>query len=116
MKCIYCKQELKGRSDKKFCDSNCKSAWHNARTNPREAEIQQINKILRRNRSILRFCSPQGKTTVKKSFLTDRGFDFKYHTQIYKTKNNNVYYLCYDYGFMLLEEEKVLIIRKQGYM
>jgi len=116
MKCLYCDEEIKGRSDKKFCDNNCKSAWHKAQANPKEAEIKRINKILRRNRSVLKFYSPQGKTTVRKKFLVDQGYNFKYFTQVYKTKNDNVYYLCYDYGFMLLEDEKVLIIQKQDYM
>ena len=116
MKCNYCQKEIKGRSDKKFCSVDCKSAWHNSRINPSEAEIKKINSILRKNRSILRYCSPQGKTTVKKEFLIQLKFNFDYFTQIYTTKNNNSYFLCYDYGYLLLPENKVLIINKQAYM
>ncbi len=27
--CLYCKETLKGRSDKKFCNVQCKSDYHN---------------------------------------------------------------------------------------
>ncbi len=116
MKCLYCNEEVKGRSDKKFCDISCKSAWHNSHINPAEKEIKRTNSILRKNRSILRFCSPQGKTTVRKELLVRQNFNFKYFTQVYTTSNNNIYYLCYDYGYLLLPDDKVLIIQKQPYM
>ncbi len=115
-KCVYCGEVLKGRTDKRFCDANCRSAWHNANTNPGETEIKKINKILRKNRSLLRFFSPEGKTTIKKDLLGKSGFRFKYLTQVYTTKAGNTYRLCYDYGYLILEEDKVLIIKKQKYM
>jgi predicted nucleic acid-binding Zn ribbon protein len=114
--CIYCGTKLKGRTDKKFCDDQCRNAWHNSNPNRSEAFIKKINKILRKNRSIMRFSSPEGKTTVRKDFILGLGFDFNYFTNHYTTKNNNTYHFCYDYGYLLLEDEKVLIVRWQKYM
>ncbi|MCD4727287.1 MAG: hypothetical protein K8R46_06480 [Pirellulales bacterium] len=64
----------------------------------------------------MRFASPQGKTTVRKDFLLGLGFDFDYFTNLYTTKNNNTYYFCYDYGYLLIEDKKVLIVRWQKYI
>lgn len=114
--CIYCGESMKGRTDKRFCNEQCRNAWHNSKPNKSEAFIKNINKILRKNRSILRFASPEGKTTVKKDFLLGLGFDFNYYTNLYSTKNKNTYYFCYDYGYLILENTKVLIVRWQNYM
>lgn len=114
--CIYCGNTLKGRIDKRFCDNQCRNAWHNSNPNRSEAFVKGVNKILRKNRSILRFVSPEGKTTVRKDFLFDLGFNFNYITNIYQTKNKNVYHFCYDYSYLKLEDEKVLIVKWQNYM
>lgn len=114
--CLYCGNQLKGRNDKRFCDHQCRNAWHNSNQNRSEAYIKGINKILRKNRAILRYASPEGKTTVRKDFLLDLGFNFNYITNTYQTKNKNTYNFCYDYGYLKLEDEKVLIVKWQNYM
>ncbi|MEA3445762.1 MAG: hypothetical protein U9R19_13665 [Bacteroidota bacterium] len=116
MGCKYCGNEMKGRTDKIFCDNQCRSAFHNSMSNNKEEFVRLINKKLRKNRMILKFTSPQGKTTVRREFLGDKGFDFNYFTNIYKTQSGNSYYMCYDYGCMYLPEDKVLIINWQPYM
>jgi hypothetical protein len=115
--CGYCNKDLKGRSDKRFCDIQCKSAYHNSNTNPNEALIKDINKQLRRNRGALRQACPMGKATVPKEFLKKLGMDFRYLTHTWKSKNGNLYFFCYDYGYMPVEDQKkVLIIQQQDYM
>ena len=76
----------------------------------------QVNATLRKNRSILKQASPQGKTTVQRQVLEQAGFDFRYYTNHFRTQRGNVYLFCYDYGYLLLPEEKVLIVNKQPYM
>lgn len=114
--CLFCNKELNGRMDKKFCDVHCRSAYHNSVANKDEDQIKKVNKILRKNRSILKFASPQGKTTINKSFLVDREFNFNYLTSTYESKAGNTYKFCYDYGYMLLDAGKVLIVNWQPYM
>lgn len=116
MDCIYCGKTIKGRMDKKFCDSQCRGAFHNSNKNEKEEFIRRVNKKLRKNRMVLRFASPLGKTTVRRTFLSEKGFDFNYFTNIYKTSSGNSYYMCYDYGWMALADKKVLIINWQPYM
>ncbi len=76
----------------------------------------KVNAALRKNRSILKQLSPKGKTTIPRQYLELAGFDFRYLTQLYRTQRGNTYHLCYDYGYLLLPEEKVLIVNWQPYM
>ncbi|SIR30870.1 hypothetical protein [Pontibacter lucknowensis] len=116
--CQQCGSKMTGRMDKRFCSNQCRANAHNAgrRQNSGEQLILNINSILRRNRTILKQASPQGKTTTHKQVLQLAGFDFRHHTHLYRTKQGNTYYFCYDYGYFLLPEEKVLIVNWQPYM
>jgi hypothetical protein len=48
--------------------------------------------------------------------LERAGFDFRYFTNLYRTQKGNTYHFCYDYGYLLLPEDKVLIVNQQPYM
>lgn len=53
-KCLNCDKPItKGRSDKKFCDSNCKDEYNNAAKIAEGKEISKINTILKGNRRVL---------------------------------------------------------------
>jgi hypothetical protein len=78
--------------------------------------IQKVNAILRRNRTLLKQASPVGKTTLRREVLQLSGFDFRHFTHLYRTKQGNTYHFCYDYGYFLLPDEKVLIVNWQPYM
>jgi hypothetical protein len=116
--CLQCSAAIVGRSDKRYCSDQCRHLANNTvkRQSQGERRIHQVNTALRRNRSILKQLSPQGKTTIPRQYLELAGFDFRYLTQIYRTQKGNTYHLCYDYGYMLLPEEKVLIVNWQPYM
>jgi len=115
--CLFCNTEIKGRSDKRFCDSQCKSAYHNQTPDSKEAFIKKVNKQLRKNRKALRQACPKGKATVKMDFLTSLGMDFRYLTHTWKNSNKDIYYFCYDYGYTKAREKgKVVIIQLQEYM
>jgi hypothetical protein len=81
-----------------------------------ELIMRRLNSVLRKNRSILRKASPQGKTTIRRQVLELAGFDFRYITHQFRTQKGNVYNFCYDYGYLLLPEEKMLIVNHQSYM
>jgi hypothetical protein len=78
-----------------------------------------MNQILRKNRNILKSLCPQGKATVRRTVLKQRGYDFNQFTSLFVTQSRQAYYLCYDFGFTPLVEhgvEKALIINRQPYM
>ncbi|SIR46160.1 hypothetical protein [Pontibacter lucknowensis] len=116
--CTQCGTAIVGRSDKRYCSDSCRHLANNTvkLQNQHERRILQTNAALRKNRSILKQLSPQGKTTLPRQYLELAGFDFRYLTQVYRTQKGNTYHLCYDYGYMLLPEEKVLIVNWQPYM
>jgi len=115
-KCLSCGELIIGRSDKKFCTDQCRYMFNNKIKREHEKLIIEINRILRHNRKILKQFNPEGKTTIKKEYLKKFDFDFRYHTHTYKTKNDNVYKFCYEYGYLEIENEKVLIVNWQPYM
>lgn len=116
--CLACNKELKGRSDKKFCDMQCRSTYHNANRPSHELSIQRINSDLRRNRSLLAHFCPSGKSTVDKGVLAKLGYKFELFTHIFPF-TTGTYFFCYEYGYLPLVEkdiEKMLIVHKQKYM
>lgn len=87
--CLECGEPLKGRADKKFCDDQCRSNYNNRANSDSTAEIRNINNILRKNRRILSaIVSPEGKGKISKAKLTDKGFNFKYHTHTHHAERN----------------------------
>lgn len=112
-KCLECDEPLRGRADQKFCSDACRNAYNNKKLSGSSNYIRKINRILKKNHSILEELNPTGKTTVFKSVLLKNGFNFSYFTHIYKTRNQKVYYFCYDQGFLVLDNNKYLLVRRE---
>ncbi len=115
--CLQCGEKIIGRIDKRFCDAQCRNGFNNKLKRVSEKQIIEINRILRRNRKILKQFNPAGKTTVRKEYLEKLDFDFKFHTHTFTTSHNNTYKFCYEYGYLGVEDGlKVLIVNEQPYM
>ncbi|KAA9345886.1 hypothetical protein [Adhaeribacter soli] len=116
--CLHCGIPISGRSDKQYCTDQCRANARNSRKTEDKAEryMKQVNQVLRTNRQILHKASPEGKTTLRRQVLELAGFDFRHFTSVYRTQKGSTYYFCYDYGYLLLPEEKVLIVNQQLYM
>ncbi|MGB5387741.1 MAG: hypothetical protein WBN20_13235 [Eudoraea sp.] len=116
--CLACEKELKGRSDKKFCDTQCRSIYHNTNRPTHELSIRRINSKLRRNRRLLAHFCPSGKSIVEKEVIAKLGYRFELFTHIFPF-NSGTYFFCYEYGYLPINEkgtEKMLIVHKQKYM
>jgi hypothetical protein len=114
--CLKCGERLIGRIDKKFCSDQCRFEYNNKKKRIHEAAILNINQKLRKNRSILKSLNPVGKTTVRRSLLNNMGFSFDFFTHTFRTDKGAVYYFAYDFGYTLIEEEKVVLVTYQRYM
>ncbi len=116
-KCAACGKTLKGRVDKKFCDDYCRNNYNNQQKakGSHSNYVRNINNSLLKNRKILEGLLPEtedmAKTTHDK--LQQKGFVFKYHTHTYKNKKEQVYYFCYDYGYLPLENNWYLLVRRK---
>ena len=52
------------------------------------------------------------KTKVKKETLLKHGFLFEYCTGTYTTKAGNIYYYVYDQGYLALENDFYLLVKR----
>lgn len=114
--CPECQDEYSGRSDKKFCSDACRSAYHNRKNAEDTIFMRSINKILRDNRNILELLNPDGKVSVPRDKLLDRGFKFRYFTNEFRSKNGTLYHFCYDYGYLVSEKDWVTIVKRKEYV
>ena len=111
--CLDCGAPVKGRTDKKFCDDQCRSNYNNRLKINTDGFIKQINQILKKNRQALEKLNPEGKTRINKSKLLEQGFNFTYFTHVYETQKGQTYKFCYEYGYLELDENELLLVRKE---
>ncbi|MEX6688997.1 hypothetical protein QTN47_15925 [Danxiaibacter flavus] len=113
--CLACNKPLLGRTDKKFCNDYCRNAFNNQRKPANNSYIRSINNQLLKNRRILESLLPATEEMSKasKDKLTQLGFVFKYSTHSYVNKKGNVYFFCYDYGYLPLDNDVYLIVKRR---
>ncbi|HDZ13801.1 hypothetical protein LCGC14_1241690 [marine sediment metagenome] len=117
--CPVCGSPVKGRSDKVFCSTKCKSINQYENRLEDEKFYLKVDRQLKVNRKLLKRYNRSGFTTVRKSELILEGFDPKFFTHYWKNKKGDVYLFCYDYGFLSLKKDskdKYLIVKWQAYM
>ncbi len=113
--CKNCGDSFHGRADKKFCSDHCRNSFNNKANSDSNNYVRNINNILRKNRRILEALNPNGKANVHKKQLEKEGFLFDYHTSIYTTKTGNVYFFCYEHGYLALDKGYyTLVVRKES--
>lgn len=113
-KCLDCGSEIKGRADKKFCSDYCRNAYHNQVNKDSNNLIRNTNNRLRKNYRILdSFTLKDGKTTTPKAKLLDKGFDFDFITSLYTTKKGTVYFFVYDLGYLPLDNDFYMIVKRE---
>lgn len=111
--CEYCGKLVYGRSDKKFCDDNCRSSFNNERRVVDSKEMRNIINVLKLNRKILESIVAGGieKVRVPKEKLIRLGYNFRYHTETNTNWKGDFYTYCFDYGFLQLENNWLLVLR-----
>ena len=74
--------------------------------------MRNTNNKLRKNYRILSELNVDGKSKTTRSKLLGKGFDFEYFTNILNTKSGNTYYFVYDQGYMALENDFFILVKK----
>lgn len=119
-RCKHCNEELEGRSDKNFCSPYCKSAFHYEKNKPKaHSRFKLVDNQIKTNRRILSSFNKAGKATVRKEDLENSGFNPNYFTNYWKNQKGEVYFFCYEYGFLKKKENnkmKYVLIKWQDYM
>ena len=113
--CLSCGEPIKGRSDKKFCNDYCRNNYNNQLKSATHSQVRIINNVLAKNRRILQTLLPDDKETVKtnREQLLLKSFSFMYITHTYTTKTGKTYFFCYDYGYLPLDNDWFLIVKKK---
>jgi hypothetical protein len=115
--CLICGKPLKGRVDKKFCDDYCRNNYNNQQKakSSHSSYVRNVNNALLKNRKVLETILSDGEETAKtnKDKLLRLGFQFKYLTHNFTNKSGKTYYYCYDYGYLSLENDWYLIVKRK---
>lgn len=114
--CAECGERLLGRADKKFCSDACRNAFNNKNNSDANNLVRNINNTLRKNRRILEqhlAGSADGKVRVPLKKLAARGFNPDYFTNIYTTKTGSKYHFCYEYGYLMLDDDYFMIVKRE---
>ena len=114
-KCLECGISFKGRIDKKFCSDQCRISFNNKLNSDGNNYVRNVNNILRKNRRILLALNPDGKSRVPREKMRSKGFDFKYFTSTYTTKEGAQYFYCYEQGYLPIEKEQCLLVIKKDF-
>ena len=100
--CLECGEKIVGREDKKFCSDSCRNAYNNKINKDSTNYMRNINNKLH----------VEGKTKTTRAKLMSKGFDFEFFTSILNTKTGNTYYFLYDQGYMILENDYYMLVKK----
>ncbi|MGZ4061408.1 MAG: hypothetical protein ACXVP0_00485 [Bacteroidia bacterium] len=110
--CLECGELLYGRCDKKFCDDYCRNLHNNKLNSDETNYIRKVNNSLRKNRRILQSLSSDAPNEVPRQKLADLGFNFTLYTASTGKKVGQACFFCYDYGYVPLKGNCVLIRNK----
>jgi hypothetical protein len=74
--------------------------------------MRNVNNKLRKNYRILCALNVDGKSKTTRTKLLSKGFDFEFFTNILNTKTGNTYYFLYDQGYLALENDYYMLVKK----
>jgi len=58
--------------------------------------------------------NPGEKTKTSRDKMLQKGFNFNYFTHQYLTKTGSEYHFCYELGYLLLDNDEILIVRRDS--
>ena len=110
--CLECGEKIVGREDKKFCSDGCRNSYNNKINKDSTNFMRNVNNKLRKNYRILSALNADGKSKTTRTKLLSKGFDFEFFTNILNTKTGNTYYFLYDQGYLALENDYFMLVKK----
>lgn len=111
-KCLECGEKLVGREDKKFCGDGCRNTYNNKINKDCNNYMRNTHNKLRKNYRILASLNTDGKSKTSRFKLLSKGFDFEYITNIRTTKTGNTYFFIYDQGYMPIDNDFYVLVKK----
>ena len=116
--CLQCGEKLLGRTDKRFCSDACRNLYHYNANNASINYVRNVVNILKRNRRVLSELNdgPEGTRKGHRDKLVERGYNFLYHTNTYRTRAGNTYVFCFEHGYLELGENWFTLVRRDEYL
>lgn len=113
--CLECHTSIQGRSDKKFCDDACRNSYHNRINQKQNSLTRKVHQTLKKNyRILVSIMAEHKKSKTTKDQLTSLGYQFDFLTHIKAHRNGNFSYWVYNYGYKVLDDKFILIIKKDS--
>ncbi|WP_421753477.1 hypothetical protein [Croceimicrobium sp.] len=110
--CLACDGMIVGRIDKKFCDHNCRNAYHNDRNRSSRNYVQKVNRNLARNYRILEDLTENEVAEVTLPVLKAMGFDPQYFTSYARDEDEGPIYFVYDLSYQQNANNLVIRIKE----
>lgn len=106
--CQHCEKEIPNwRSNKLFCDNECKYKFNNKLQQQANLEMGRVNKILKKNFDILKTAiKAERYVKIKKIDLEKKGFNFEFMTHV-----KGAYKNCYLLSWRDIENGHVIVSR-----
>lgn len=111
--CLNCGKEIAGRAGKMFCSDLCRNTHNNKQNKDATNLIRNVNNRLRKNHRILEELNPEDMVKVERKLLKKKGFDFDFFTSVLHSKTGKDYFFVYDQGFMELDEDIFMLLKKE---
>lgn len=99
--CLECGEPIYGRTDKKFCDKDCRNRWHSRLRSDQNAHLRTTLGILTRNYSILESIFDMNAAACPADVLERLGFRSEYVTHNPIKKGKHLEYRCFDFVYNL---------------
>jgi hypothetical protein len=109
--CLECDGSIVGRVDKKFCDHNCRNAYHNDRNRCSRNFVQGVNRYLSKNYRILEELCTNDVHSVPRKVIKAMGFDPYFFTSIGNDPIDGLIYFLYDLSFQQKGDEIVIVFK-----
>lgn len=111
--CMHCGGQLRGRTDKKFCDDSCRSAYHNVKYGESTNIMRSTHRALRKNWKILNRHFRNGVCTIEYADIHKQGFVPDIITGL-AVKEERVIYRCYEYIFEISDDGKIQLSKQEN--
>lgn len=99
--CLECGEPLYGRTDKKFCNTSCRSKYHGQMRRRHNMLYADTLACLNRNYGILEHLYRLHSTGCPIAELSDMGFRTDYVTHKVEKKGKHLEYRCFDFTYNL---------------
>jgi predicted nucleic acid-binding Zn ribbon protein len=110
-KCMVCDETLRGRLDQKFCSDFCRSNFHNDRYRLDNFHVKKINRVLMKNRRILKSLASGGVQKIPVKVLMSQGFHFDYCTHVEQKSLPAAVKWVYDFGYKMDKANTCVLIQ-----